>query len=58
MDGEALNDYPLGKYDVTVTIHEFAQDRLIAWAASSTGPCGADIPAADRPTRHNTSTSS
>jgi hypothetical protein len=31
MDREALNDYPLGKYDVTVTIREFEQDRLIAW---------------------------
>jgi len=31
MDREALNDYPLGKYDVTVTIREFDQDRLIAW---------------------------
>jgi hypothetical protein len=31
MDREALNDYPLGKYDVTVSIREFDQDRLIAW---------------------------
>src|SRR5277367_5117915 len=32
MDREALNDFPaLGKYDVTVTIGEFEQDRLIAW---------------------------
>lgn len=31
MDREALNDYPLGKYDVTVYITEFEQDRLIAW---------------------------
>ena len=31
MDREALNDYPLGKYDVTVTIRQFEQDRLIAW---------------------------
>lgn len=31
MDREALNDYPLGKYDVTVSITEFEQDRLIAW---------------------------
>ncbi|MDT5144840.1 MAG: hypothetical protein QOI79_4207, partial [Mycobacterium sp.] len=28
MDREALNDYPLGKYDVTVTIREFDDDRL------------------------------
>lgn len=31
MDREALNDYPLGKYDVTVKIITFEQDREIAW---------------------------
>ena len=32
MDRAALNDYPqLGKYDVTVEIKEFEQDRLISW---------------------------
>ena len=31
MDRESLNDYPLGKYDVTVAIREFEKDRLIAW---------------------------
>lgn len=31
MDREALNDYPLGLYDVTVRITEFEQDRLVAW---------------------------
>lgn len=32
MDRESLNDFPqLGKYDVTVEITEFDQDRLIAW---------------------------
>jgi hypothetical protein len=31
MDREALNDFPLGKYDVTVSISEFDKDRLIAW---------------------------
>lgn len=31
MDREALNDYPLGRYDVTVTITTFAPDREIAW---------------------------
>jgi hypothetical protein len=31
MDREALNDYPLGKYDVTVEIREFEQDALISW---------------------------
>ncbi|SEH83492.1 hypothetical protein SAMN04489835_4694 [Mycolicibacterium rutilum] len=31
MDREALNDFPLGKYDVTVSIQDFEQDRLISW---------------------------
>jgi hypothetical protein len=31
MDREALNDYPLGKYDVTVEIREFEHDALISW---------------------------
>jgi hypothetical protein len=31
MDREALNDYPLGQYDVTVTITRFEADREIAW---------------------------
>ena len=31
MDREALNDYPLGLYDVTVKIVAFVQDREIAW---------------------------
>jgi hypothetical protein len=31
MDREALNDYPLGEYDVTVVITKFDQDREIAW---------------------------
>jgi len=31
MDREALNDFPLGKYDVTVRIITFVQDREIAW---------------------------
>ena len=31
MDREALNDYPLGRYDVTVTITTFEQGREIAW---------------------------
>jgi hypothetical protein len=31
MDREALNDYPLGMYDVTVTITTFVPDREIAW---------------------------
>jgi hypothetical protein len=31
MDREALNDYPMGKYDVTVTITTFVPDREIAW---------------------------
>ncbi|HEY8524721.1 MAG TPA: hypothetical protein VIL48_07155 [Acidimicrobiales bacterium] len=31
MDREALNDFPLGLYDVTVKITGFEQDREIAW---------------------------
>jgi hypothetical protein len=31
MDREALNDYPMGRYDVTVTIMSFVRDREIAW---------------------------
>jgi hypothetical protein len=31
MDREALNDYPMGLYDVTVTITTFEADREIAW---------------------------
>jgi hypothetical protein len=31
MDREALNDYPLGLYDVTVEIVTFTPDREIAW---------------------------
>jgi hypothetical protein len=34
MDREALNDFPLGRYDVTVTITTFVQDREIAWGIS------------------------
>src|SRR5580704_6695731 len=31
MDREALNDYPMGLYDVTVTITTLQPDREIAW---------------------------
>ncbi len=31
MDREGLNDYPMGRYDVTVTITTFMADREIAW---------------------------
>jgi hypothetical protein len=34
MDREALNDYPLGLYDVTVQILTFEQDREIAWTVT------------------------
>jgi hypothetical protein len=34
MDREALNDYPLGKYDVTVIITKFTPDELIEWTVS------------------------
>ena len=36
MDREALNDYPLGEYDVTVTITTFEPDREIAWTILGT----------------------
>ncbi|HTK15743.1 MAG TPA: SRPBCC family protein [Acidimicrobiia bacterium] len=31
MDREALNDYPMGLYDVTIVITTFVPDREIAW---------------------------
>ena len=31
MDREALNDFPMGRYDVTVHITTFEPDREIAW---------------------------
>lgn len=31
MDREALNDFPMGRYDVTVRITAFVPDREIAW---------------------------
>ena len=31
MDRESLNDFPMGKYDVTVRITTFEPDREIAW---------------------------
>ena len=31
MDREALNDFPMGRYDVTVIITTFDPDREIAW---------------------------
>ena len=34
MDREALNDYPMGEYDVTVEITAFEQDREIAWTVT------------------------
>jgi hypothetical protein len=34
MDREALNDYPMGKYDVTVIITDFQPDTLIEWTIS------------------------
>jgi hypothetical protein len=38
MDRESLNDFPLGKYDVTVHIITFERDQEIAW------DLGPDIP--------------
>ena len=37
MDREALNDYPIGRYDVTVTITAFEPDREIAWTVAGQG---------------------
>ena len=34
MDRESLNDYPLGKYDVTVIITKFVPDEAIEWTIS------------------------
>ena len=34
MDREALGDLPMGKYDVTVTITGYEQDRFITWEVS------------------------
>lgn len=31
MDREALNDFPMGRYDVTVSITKLVADREIAW---------------------------
>lgn len=36
MDREALNDHPMGKYDVTVVITAFEPDREIAWTIIGT----------------------
>lgn len=32
MDREALNDYPLGEYDVTITIESLIENREISWS--------------------------
>ena len=37
MDREALGDLPMGKYDVTVTITGYEQDRFITWEVSAPG---------------------
>jgi hypothetical protein len=34
MDRQALNDRPMGRYDVTVTIAAFIPDREIAWTVA------------------------
>jgi hypothetical protein len=34
MDREALNDYPMGKYDVTVIITRYVPDAEIEWTIS------------------------
>ena len=35
MDRDALRDYPLGQYDVTVTIVTYVPDRKIAWGITA-----------------------
>jgi hypothetical protein len=37
MDRESLNDYPLGRYDVTITITAFEPGREIAWTVAGGG---------------------
>lgn len=37
MDRESLGDLPMGKYDVTVTITGYEQDRYITWEVSAPG---------------------
>ena len=37
MDREALGDFPMGKYDVTVTITGYEQDEYISWEVSGAG---------------------
>ena len=37
MDRESLGDLPMGKYDVTVTITGYEQDRSITWEVSGEG---------------------
>jgi hypothetical protein len=34
MDREALNDYPTGRYDVTVIITRYERDALLEWTIS------------------------
>jgi hypothetical protein len=36
MDREALNDFPMGEYDVTVSITAFVPDQEIAWSILGT----------------------
>ncbi|SNQ50397.1 Polyketide cyclase/dehydrase [Frankia canadensis] len=37
MDREALNDRPIGRYDVTVTITQFTQDAHLEWTVTGEG---------------------
>ena len=37
MDREALGDLPMGKYDVTVTMTAYEQDRFLTWEVSAPG---------------------
>ena len=51
MDREALNDFPLGKYDVTVNIIVFEPDREIAWDLGPDIPIRTSTGTACRPVR-------
>ena len=37
MDREALGDLPMGKYDATITITAYEQDRFLTWEMSGEG---------------------
>jgi hypothetical protein len=58
MDREALNDYPLGRYDVTVTITVLEPDREIAWKVLGQIRPGTTVRSSPRTTTGHRSTRS